>query len=238
MRLVFWNCGGGFRAKRHHIEDWQPDLTIVAETTRADAEQPVLGSTLTEAAWVGDSTGKGLAVLGRPGSVTAHALYDEQIRFVLPVLVEGTSPLLVLAVWTQGDPRSSRHAYVGWVHDAVDRYSDLLVEHDTMIVGDFNANAVWDARHRGFTHSDLVSRLSALGIVSLHHHRRNEAHGHKTTPTFFHRKKPEQPFHIDYCFVSKGLVERVTAFEIGRPDPWLKRSDHMPLFVEIDRHLP
>lgn len=236
MRIVFWNCNDGFLAKRHHIEACEPDLVIIAETRRAHVEQRVLGSPLTEAAWVGDVSGKGLAVLSRPGSLTVHPLHDEQIRFVVPVLVEGTSPLLVLAVWTQGDPRSSRHAYVGWLHDAVDRYSALFAQNDTIMIGDFNSNAVWDARHRGFTHSDLVSRLSALGIVSLHHHRRNEAHGHETTPTFFHRKKPEQPFHIDYCFVNKRLADRVTAFEIGRPDPWLKHSDHMPLFVEIDRH--
>lgn len=235
MRIVFWNCNGAFRDKRHHIERWQPDLAIVAETTRADAEQPALGSTLTEAAWVGDASGKGLAVLGRRGSFTIHPLYDEQIRLVVPVVVDGSPPLVVLGVWAQTDPQSARHAYVGWLHDAVDRYSDLFKEHETIIIGDFNSNAIWDSQHRGFTHSNLVSRLSSLGIVSLHHHRSGEAHGRETTPTYFHQWKHEQPFHIDYCFVSKGLVDRVTTFEIGTRDPWLARSDHVPLLVGFDR---
>lgn len=236
MRIVFWNCNGAFRDKRHHIEQWQPDLAIVAETTRADAEQRVLGSPLTEAAWIGGPKGKGLAVLGRRGSFMVHPLFDDAIRLVFPIVVDGAPPLLVLGVWTQADPRLPRHAYVGWLHDAVDRYSALFTEHETIIIGDFNSNAIWDAQHRGCSHSDLVSRLSSLGIVSLHHHRIGEAHGHETTPTYFHQWKPEQPFHIDYCFVSKGLVGRVTAFEVGHRDPWLGRSDHMPLFVKFDRH--
>lgn len=235
MRIVFWNCNGAFRDKRQHIEQWQPDLAIVAETIRADAEQRVLGSTLTEAVWIGGPKGKGLAVLGRRDSFRVHPLHDDAIPLVLPVLVEGSLPILVLGVWTQGDPLLARHGYVGWLHDAVDKYSDLFQQHETVLIGDFNSNAIWDAQHRGFTHSDLVSRLSALGIVSLHHHRSGEPQGRETTPTYLHQRKPAQPFHIDYCFVSKGLVDRVTAFEIGQRNPWLAHSDHMPLFLEFDR---
>lgn len=229
------NCNGAFREKRHHIEEWQPDVAIVSETTRADAEQPTLGSTLTEVAWVGDSRGKGLAVLGRRGSFTVHPMHNERIRLVLPIVVDGAPPLLVLGVWTQADPALPRHAYVGWLHDAVDRYSALFKEHETILIGDLNSNAIWDAQHRGVSHSDLVSRLSVLGIVSLHHHRSGEADGRETIATYYHQRKPEQPFHIDYCFVSKGLADRVNVFEIGPRDPWLARSDHMPLFVEFDR---
>lgn len=148
------------------------------------------------------------------------------------MIVDAPLPLVVLAAWTQDDPKSQRHSYIGWLHDAVDRYSDLF-RHDTLIMGDFNSNAIWDANHRGMSHSDLVARLADLGIVSLYHHRSGELQGRESTPTLFHTKNREKPFHIDYCFASRTLVDRIRLFEVGTTDPWLERSDHMPLFVEI-----
>jgi exodeoxyribonuclease-3 len=38
-------------------------------------------------------------------------------------------------------------------------------------------------------------------------------------------------YHIDYCFVSADLEERIQSVEIGDYDFWTKYSDHVPLIV-------
>ena len=87
--------------------------------------------------------------------------------------------------------------------------------------------------HKGQSHTELVARLSDLGIVSLHHALTGEQHGKETVPTFFLYRNRHKPFHIDFCFLSRDLLDQVMSFEIGPPDEWLPHSDHMPLFVEF-----
>ena len=39
---------------------------------------------------------------------------------------------------------------------------------------------------------------------------------------------------IDYCFVSKSLIEKITNVEIGEYDDWMEFIDHCPLIVDFD----
>ncbi len=40
-----------------------------------------------------------------------------------------------------------------------------------------------------------------------------------------------KPYHIDYCFVSTDMLDRLQSVDIGDFDFWIKYSDHVPLIV-------
>ena len=47
-------------------------------------------------------------------------------------------------------------------------------------------------------------------------------------------RKQEKPYHIDYCFVSADLLDKVTKVEIGTYENWTAHSDHSPINIDID----
>jgi endonuclease/exonuclease/phosphatase family metal-dependent hydrolase len=48
-----------------------------------------------------------------------------------------------------------------------------------------------------------------------------------------HRSQAK-PYHIDYVFASRIFSDRLTKFEIGHVENWLKISDHLPLVCEFE----
>ncbi len=91
---------------------------------------------------------------------------------------------------------------------------------NSIIVGDFNSNKIWNEWDRCWNHSDVVRELSEIGIESLYHKFTNEIQGEETKPTFFLQRKIEKPYHIDFCFAPKGLSDKLLNLEIGNYDDW------------------
>ena len=60
-----------------------------------------------------------------------------------------------------------------------------------------------------------------------------EDHGKEIIPTHYHQHNKEKPFHIDFCFLSKKLLEKITKVEVGKYEDWIKYSDHVPMIIEM-----
>ena len=74
-------------------------------------------------------------------------------------MVEGPVSFLLLAVWMKG---KGPDRYVRGLNRAVDSCRALIRKHPTVVMGDFNSNAIWDHEHpAGLDHSALVERLHA-----------------------------------------------------------------------------
>jgi len=43
-----------------------------------------------------------------------------------------------------------------------------------------------------------------------------------------------KPYHIDYCFASADLLNKVKNIEIGTYENWSAFSDHAPLTIDLD----
>ena len=74
-----------------------------------------------------------------------------------------------------------------------------------------------------------------MNINSLYHPYFNERQGKETKPTFFLQRNKAKPYHIDYCFVSADLLDKVTKVEIGTYENWTAHSDHSPINIDIDK---
>lgn len=230
MRIVTWNCNGAFRKKYEALEEFDADILVVQE-----CEDPAL-STKTYSTWAGDylwrggSKNKGIGVFPRKGlSVVKLDWPDDDLQEFLPCRVNDSFNLL--AVWTM-QANSPTFQYIGQFWKYLQLNRDRIAGPNTVICGDFNSNVFWDKWDRWWNHSDVVKELRELDIHSIYHETMGEAQGEEKTPTFFLHRKTDRPYHIDYAFVSKSIMNG-GGLEVGRPDRWIKISDHMPLMFNV-----
>jgi endonuclease/exonuclease/phosphatase family metal-dependent hydrolase len=102
-----------------------------------------------------------------------------------------------------------------------------------VIAGDLNSNAVWDYERPNGNHSDVVERLSTLGIVSAYHSHFDELQGNETRPTFYFYRHKQRPFHLDHVFIPKVWMSRLQSVEVGSHESWCGLSDHCPVIVDL-----
>jgi exodeoxyribonuclease III len=226
MRLVTWNAGRGrFATKAPLLEAFDADISIIQEI--APPPEPAPGTL-----WFG-ANGQGVAIIARdPYRITAHPVKDQAPSYVVPISVEGpTGPFVLFAVWTLN---SRPMQYIRSLATAVDLYADVFRSGHTIVVGDFNSNAIWDRDHpKHLNHSSVVARLSSHGLTSAYHHIHGEEHGKESHKTFHLYRHEDKGFHIDYCFLPTAWTSRLSRAEVGPYDLWSKHSDHRPLLVEV-----
>jgi len=229
MRIVSWNCCQALRNKWEYLAAFDPDLIGVAEAEEPERLPVELRDRYPHYHWIGDIRYKGLLVMATSEHpLRVHDAYTPEHRYVLPVEVGGPNPLTVVAAWTQRD----KHTYTEHLWHALHEYVDVLAG-DTVVIGDFNANAIWDKDHRrDVTHSQIVEWLAGHGLTSAYHALTGEAQGEESTATHAFRRDRESLFHIDYAFVSDHPLAGVQ-LAIPAVEDWVARSDHGPLVLDL-----
>jgi exonuclease III len=238
MKLLTWNCQGAFRKKAGRIARYAPDIAVIQECEcpeklafQGDFPPP------TAQLWVGDNPWKGLGVFSFTGlELELSEPCDESLRYFLPVRVRGDYHFNLLAAWAMvhADPLWS---YIGQVYRALERYADFIEAGETVLAGDLNSNQIFDRRPRIGNHSDVVARLAARGIVSGYHKYFRERHGEERHNTFYLYRNRFRGFHLDYCFLPTSWLRYLKSVSVGRYEQWKQASDHMPVFVKLDRRL-
>lgn len=226
MRLATWNCcAGPLERKLAAAASLSADLLVIPEC-------PALPRTGPRHVWAGTNPRKGLAVIAGDGYRLRRVPRRTPLpEFVVPLMVEGPTPFLLLAVWMKG---AGPHRYVRGLHRAIEGCRRLIAKHPTVVLGDFNSNAIWDEEHpEGLSHSALVSRLDALGLESAYHRARGEAHGAEREATFYFYRRRTIPYHLDYCFLPRTWGPRLRQVTVGGWKEWRSLSDHVPLVAEL-----
>lgn len=239
MRIVTWNCQGGFRHKADKIAALEPDIAIIQECEAPD-RLPAhdAGWSQRPLCWHGDNPrGKGVAVFASFGNqLTIDPIHDPSIKYVVPVVVAGPSSFNLLAVWTKEDD-DKKAMYIGQALAGVNAYASFIEGGPTMVVGDFNSNLIWD-RPDNHRHADVVAALDGHGLVSIYHHWYQERQGAESRNTFYMYRTPDRGFHIDYCFIPRSWLPYVRGVQVGAHEAWSDLSDHCPLIVDIDFDRP
>ena len=112
--------------------------------------------------------------------------------------------------------------------------NSLLTNKQTILIGDFNSNTIWDKPKREGNHSHVVKRLEEKGIFSVYHKHFNQIQGKEKHPTLYMYRQENKPYHLDYCFASNDLMEVLESVEIGSYKDWTKHSDHKPLIIKFN----
>lgn len=247
MRIVSWNCGGGLRKKTEKFDAIAADIVIVQECENPEFHPKLCRDWPDDYLWVGDNKNKGLGVFSRTGIKLeplnwqgsfeiqgfrthhpAHRWTTSELQLFLPLRVN--DEFNILAVWTKN---AASFGYIGQFWKYLQIHHDDLMSSDVMIIGDFNSNTIWDKGGKWWNHADVVAELSRMNIFSLYHYHYQcqEDQGSESAKTFYLHRNEKKSYHIDYAFVSKVFLSRLT-IEIGSKEDWLDLSDHMPLIID------
>jgi exonuclease III len=214
--------------------DYDADIYVIQECENpSECDNQEYQNWASNSLWIGDSKNKGLGIFGRSGIKIQLLHWPNQfqnhtVKHFLPCKVNNEFDLL--GVWTHRN-NSPNFGYIGQLWKYLQINKEKIGR--TFIIGDFNSNTIWDEWDRWWNHSNVVEELKELFIESFYHSINKEQHGKESTPTLYFQKKIDRPYHIDYIFGNKEYLSRVKKIEIGKPEQWLKLSDHMPIYCEI-----
>jgi exonuclease III len=235
MKLVTWNAAMRFRDKIEEIFPYMADILVVPECEAPEKWKNNNNiQALHQFLWFGDNPNKGIGImtLNDTYQIKLHPAYNEEFRYIIPLIVTGKEEFILFAVWSQ-NTKKQYYSYIGQIYLALEYYQFLLKQ-PCIIIGDWNSNKIFDYIKRVGTHSEVVDLLKREGIHSAYHTYFNEEHGQETIPTHFFRKDRSSTFHIDFLFASETILSRLSHFEIGTYEQWITFSDHAPLCALFD----
>jgi exonuclease III len=225
-----------YRKKAALILKHKPDIIIIPECEHPDRLN--FGMDIrkpNDAFWFGSNRNKGLGILSYSDyKFQLSDTHNPEFRTILPLIVSNNkSRFSLFAIWAN-NPDDKPNQYVGQVWKAINYYSDVLSNERTILVGDFNSNTIWDKPRREGNHSTVVEFLAKKGIHSTYHKFFNQEQGKEKHNTLFMYRHKDKSYHIDYCFASDDLIQKLKHVEIGKHKDWCKHSDHTPLIVTLD----
>lgn len=223
-----------FRKKYHKVLSYHPDLLVIQECEhREKLEVALKDSNYNEIIWYGSNPHKGVGVISFNNChIEITDDFNTDFEYIIPVklTVEGHC-INLFAVWAMPSKTDRQMRYVRQVWAAINYYANQL-DLPSILIGDFNSNAIWNDKYKTGHHSDVVHFLNDRNIYSLYHNRNDIQHGEELDPTIYLLKQKTKPYHLDYCFVSDALIGDNTTITVGAHNDWIEWSDHMPLIID------
>ena len=248
MKIVTWNCNGALRNKTDKADELNADVLVIQECESPAESTEEYRKWAGDYLWIGTSKNKGIGVFSKnktkvkklewygefeiPGLSSRNSSVkwnSNELNLFLPFTVNDEFTLL--AIWTKGSDKEV-FSYVGQFWKYLQIHKSDLNKDNVIVLGDLNSNSCWDKPDRWWNHSDIIFELADIGIESIYHKKKSESQGQEKTPTFFMHKKNEKPYHIDYVFCSKNIMEHAE-LQIGEFHEWISTSDHMPLVLNL-----
>ena len=234
MKLVTWNCYMALQKKLDALLASNGDVMVIQECSKKSIDL-INNMKNFSAKWIGTNLNKGLGLIVKhPFKIDSFK--DMNLTWAFEARISGPLEFELYGVWAcAGSSYDNR--YIRQVHLLIDLLEKKVLDDNTIVMGDFNSNAIWDKKYRGRGHSEAVDRLAALELKSAYHSHFNIAQGQEKHPTLFLQKNSKKRYHIDYIFLSENLLNALSSLSVGKESDWLKLSDHMPLVVEFSKDL-
>ena len=207
MKIIEWNCNMAFRKKNAEILKYNPDILIITE---CESEAKLKFGNLTpipnDFMWFGDNEHKGIGIFSYSDFRLDLVEYQTSFKYVIPFKILGKQQFNLFTIWAMDSKINWYERYIAQVWLGIQYFSTLLND-NTILVGDFNSNKIWDSKSRIANHTDVVNFLNLNKIHSLYHCQYGEKQGNESQPTFYLHRKIEKSYHIDYCFASEKFVD-------------------------------
>ncbi|MNK60343.1 Endonuclease/Exonuclease/phosphatase family protein [compost metagenome] len=225
-----------FRKKAQYIQALNPDIAVISECESPEKLKFPYGIKLpSDILWYGANPNKGIGVFSF-GDYKFELLecHNPTFKNILPIAVSSEKiDFTLFAIWAN-NPADKDGAYVTQIWKAINYYEDLIKETKTILIGDFNSNAIWDKPRREGNHTTVVNKLAEKNIFSTYHKYFNQIQGKEEHPTWYLYRHENKPYHLDYCFASNDFIEVLESVEVGSYQDWTMHSDHKPLIVKFN----
>lgn len=225
-----------FRKKAEIILAYKPDILIVPECEHPD-KLKFESKTLEPSSvlWFGSNRNKGLGIFSYCAfKFKVLDRYNPKFKLIIPIAVTGGKiDFTLYAVWAY-NPKDPDGHYITQIWKAINHYDEILTKEKNILIGDFNSNTIWDRPRRKGNHSTVVAALAKKGIHSTYHKHFKQAQGQELHPTLYMYRHKNKPYHIDYCFASEDILNKLNSVEIGDFDFWSQYSDHVPVIITFD----
>ena len=224
MIITTWNCNLKLKSKYEYIESLDSDILIIQECEKL--KQDYFSNN--QYFWTGRDENKGLGVLVKKDTANVSKLHNSNFIHFLPI---ETDSLNIMGVWAfnhravkYGDNANGRTL------DAINYYDVWLKDSQKSIfAGDFNNSIIWDKKSNP-SFSNINNKLSLLGYESSYHKQTRYQFGKEKETTFYHTKKEDKKYHIDYIYIKNMNIK---SLNIGSYDKWIEHSDHCPVSIEV-----
>ncbi len=223
-----------FRKKFEKVIELNPDLLVIQECENDSKLKKHLESiNYNQLIWYGDNPHKGVGILSFNSlEIELNQNHNPEFKYIIPINLKAKKKIINLfCIWAMPHKDERIKSYVGQIWGAINYYEKKL-NTESILIGDFNSNAIWDKKRRIGNHTDVVDFLNQKKIQSIYHEKFEIKHGEEKHPTLFLLKKEEKKYHMDYCFASKKMCSNKTTFKIGKYKDWIKLSDHMPIIID------
>lgn len=221
MKIISWNCCGKFREKFSAIQKEDADIYVIQECENPEKYKAAFQDFLATYIWHGEKDNKGLGIFVKPHiSIEKNDWLTYCLRHFISVKINNDFDLL--GVWACEPYIAEYYIYQNINFD--------FYNQNTIIIGDFNSNAIWDKKHEVRTHTAVINELLTKNLVSAYHHVTGEQAGCETQPTFYLYRHDNKKYHIDYCFIDPTRIKK---FQILNSTDWLQYSDHLPIQIII-----
>lgn len=228
-----------FRKKAEIILAHKPDILIVPECEHPDKLMFKNGIPKpNDSLWFGKNMHKGLGIFSYSDfTFKVSDAYNDNFKMIIPITVSGKHfSFNLFAVWAN-NPADPDGQYVTQVWKAIHHYDTTITNKQTILIGDFNSNTIWDKPRREGNHSAMVQHLERKDIYSVYHKHFNQTQGQEQHPTLYMYRHKDKPYHIDYCFASIDMIRNLKSVEVVEYEFWKDYSDHVPVIVTFDTML-
>ena len=253
MRIVSWNCCKGLYKNKADtfIEILEkseniPDILLIQECYENDCEN----LKFVNKTWFGDKKDSylGIGVFSNKYKIERMLEHNIIYRYIIPYKIsnaEFNESFILFAVWTKNV--CCDYPYIGQIYGAINYpgYRNLF-NNNVVIIGDFNANKIWDEENKKInnpTFLEVVNRLAEKDIHSIYHEKFPCDFGNEKHMTHYNNKT-KKFYHIDYCFASDELAKSSNVtIPNHNSDEWKEKndtkrwrglSDHCPIIVDFD----
>lgn len=151
--------------------------------------------------------------------------FNPEFKYVKPYLFDGK--FLVLAFWPTKAENCSKMTYPKIAYEALKYYKTQLMNHDSVIAGDFNCFPGQSEENSSASMRLIWDFLVDKGFVSAYHKTTGELLGQESRKTFFMHRKEDKGYFLDYIFTNRPIV----SYELGEFDRTY--SDHVRQSVSI-----
>jgi len=232
MKFVTWNCLGALHKKHQKLLTLDADIIVIQECSKPDIER-ISHSEGWSSWWLGKHQTKGLGVVVKKPWAIREA-QSLKPKWAGRLVIEGPTSIELFPVWAHKS-KSPVVEYIEQVHLLLDIIEQIPLPAFSIVAGDFNSSPRWDNDYGSKNHSAAIDRFRKLGLESAYHVFSGDRQGaERQHPTHWQRKNRDAPYHVDYAFLSRALMSKLSDVVIGRSDDWLSLSDHAPVLVDLD----